>query len=217
MNPNTKIMLERIYDLLSDKFQDPVKAWDSLVEFVATDHQASLPTKLDHKFEWLHGDHTLADKLSQLYDAELLRADYHDHLGELYREKLPSETLKANVGQLDLALHRWTQQEQKGPRVAMLDPVAGSGSLLMAVHKRLPRVVLFGVDYDLRALRVAMTNFAIHNIQGYLLHADKDKHDISLETPEGQYNWQHANQWYSNMDQLKPVRAKPGKNPGNRK
>lgn len=198
-------MLERMYDILNEKFENPVKSWDSLVEFIAVDHRADLLYQLEHKFEWLYEDRNLADRLSRIYDAEILQADYHDCLGELYRSKLASEAVEQDEGQLELALQRWTQPSQEGKRIAVLDPEAGTGRLLMTVHKKLPEAVLFGIDYDLRALRVAMTNFAIHNIQGFLLHADRTKHDMSLDTPKGQYNWKHANKWYSRMDKLKPA------------
>jgi len=205
-------MLERIYDILNEKFENPVKSWDSLVEFIAVDHRADLLYQLEHKFEWLYEDRNLADKLSRIYDAEILQADYHDCLGDLYRRKLASEAVEQDEGQLELALQRWTQRSQQSKQIAVLDPETGTGRLLMTVHKKLPEAVLFGIDYDLRALRVAMTNFAIHNIQGFLLHADRSKHDMSQDTPEGQYNWKHANQWYSHLEKLKliqnPSRAK---------
>jgi len=199
-------MLERMYAVLGEKFNDPVESWDRLVEFVAVDHNASLLTKLNHEFHWLLSDQVVVDRLSQLYDAELLRSAYHDHLGDLYREKLASTSLEADLdeGQVDLVLSRWKQQPRQTKRLAIADPEAGTGRVLMIVHKKLPEAVLFGVDNDLRALRIAMTNFAVHNIQGFLLHADKDYHDISLDTPEGQHNWQYANQWYSCKDKLKP-------------
>ena len=217
MGQDAKIMLERMYDLVLNKFEDELEAWDSLVDLVAADHQANLLAKLNHKFEWLHEDRALTDKLSRVYDPSILRADYHDHLGDVYREKLRAGVPTVELGQLDLVLHKWTPREQKGTGIAMLDPAAGTGSLLMEVHKSLPKVSLFGVERDLRAYRIALTNFAIHNIQGYLLHADKDKHDITLQTPEGQYNWKFANQWYSCIDKLKPVRGEPGKSPNKTK
>lgn len=84
----------------------------------------------------------------------------------------------------------------------VLDPAVGTGRLLMAAHKVAPNAILFGVDTDLRALRIAYTNFAIYNISGYLLHADGLKHEIDISTPPGLNNWQYANKWYSCMDKL---------------
>ena len=63
--------------------------------------------------------------------------------------------------------------------------------------------MLFGIDTDLRSLRIAFTNFAIHGIQGLLLHADTRIHDIEMDTDEGMFNWNFANKWYSNIDRLK--------------
>ena len=64
--------------------------------------------------------------------------------------------------------------------------------------------LFFGVDSDLRLLRIAATNFYVHNIQGYLLHADGLIHETDISSEDGKYNWQFANSWYSNMDKLRP-------------
>ena len=87
----------------------------------------------------------------------------------------------------------------------ILDPAVGSGRLLMAAYKRAPHARLFGVDIDLRLVRIAFANFTIHKIPGYLLHADSLCHEIDIATEDGRNNWQHANRWYSCMDKLTPL------------
>ena len=89
--------------------------------------------------------------------------------------------------------------------ISILDPAVGSGRLLLAAHKRAPKARLFGVDIDLRMLHIAYTNFAIHNISGWLLHADSLKHELDISTADGTYNWKHANSWKSQIDQLREM------------
>ena len=89
--------------------------------------------------------------------------------------------------------------------VNVLDPVVGTGRLLMAAHKQAPNANLFGVDLDQRMVRIAFTNFAIHDISGYLLNADSLQHETDISTENGLYNWRFANRWNSNLDDLKPI------------
>jgi type I restriction-modification system DNA methylase subunit len=100
------------------------------------------------------------------------------------------------------ALARKTINKTDQP-VKILDKTVGTGRVLMSAYKRAPNSMLFGVDNDLRALRIAFTNLAIHDISGYLLHADCEKHELDIANDDGWYNWQYANRWYSCMDKLK--------------
>ncbi len=206
-------MLESMYDLLTGKFHYSVKSWDNFVEFLAVDNCGSLFLQLDHKFEWLFEDSKLANSLMQTYDPELLRSDYYDHLGEMYLEKLVGTRQAQERGQFltpmnvaDSMAAMTIGQTDKPVRV--LDPCVGTGRLLMAAHKQAPNALLFGVDVDLRALRIAFTNFAIHGISGYLLHADSLLHDTDISTDVGRHNWEFANRWYSCMDQLEALKGK---------
>lgn len=83
----------------------------------------------------------------------------------------------------------------------------------MAAHKTAPNALFFGVDVDLRALRIAFINFAIHGISGYLLHADSLAHDTDISTDDGIYNWHFANRWDSCMNKLKKTKS-PDKREG---
>jgi len=210
MNVELRAMLEKMYDLLTEKFSDPVRSWDSLVEFLAVDNCGELLYQLNHKFEWLFRDSKLAEAVMKTYDAELLRSDYYDHLGEMYLERIVSKKEAERKGRVLTPMHaadsiaQMTIQRTNEP-LRILDPAVGTGRLLMAAHKIAPNSTVFGVDTDLRLLRIAFTNLAIHNISGYLLNADSLKHEINIATKDGRYNWQYANKWYSCMDRLKPL------------
>lgn len=203
-------MLERMYDLFTGKFYDPVKSWDRLIEFLAVDNCGPLLYQLDHKFEWLFQDSKLAEAVMKTYDPKLLRSDYYDHLGEMYLDKIVSKHEANRKGmfltpmELADAMARMTIPETQRP-MNILDPAVGSGRLLMAAYKRAPHARLFGVDIDLRSVRIAFANFTIHKIPGYLLHADSLWHETDIGTQDGRDNWQYANRWYSCMDKLTPL------------
>ena len=204
-------MLEDMYSLLNNKYSDSVKAWDSLIEFLAVDNCGSLIYQLDHKFEWLFEDSELSRTLMKTYDPELLRSDYYDHLGEMYLEKIigkkESERKGLYLTPMNVAESMAAMTiKETDKALNILDPAVGTGRLLMAAHKRAPNGLVFGVDIDLRALRIAFTNFAIHGISGYLLHADSLRHEIDISIKDGRSNWQFANKWYSSMDQLKTTK-----------
>ena len=213
MNQDVRRMLERMYSLLSSKFHDPVKAWDSLIEVLAVDNCGGLIFQLDHKFEWLFEDVSFARRLIKTYDSELLRSDYYDHLGEMYLEKVVDKKKAQGKGLYlmpmpDTETAAVVNVIETDKTRTILDPAVATGRLLMAVHKMTPNSKLFGVDVDLRALRIAFTNFAIHSISGYLLHADSLKHEIDINNEDGISNWHYANRWYSCMDKLKEARSK---------
>ena len=204
-------MLEDMYDLISKKHNDPIKAWDSFIEFLAVDNCPPIFNQLDHKFEWLFEDKELADEIIKTYDVDLLKSDYYDHLGEMYLEKIVSKNEASRKGQFLTPMNVADAMadmtiEKTENSIKILDPAVGTGRLLMAAHKKAPNGLLFGVDIDLRALRVAFTNFAIHNISGYLLNADSLYHEIDISKVEGAQNWKYANRWYSCMDKLKPMK-----------
>lgn len=212
MNQDVRKMLESMYDLLNQKFNDSVKAWDSLIEFLAVDNCGSLYYQLNHKFEWLFEDNDFARRLMKTYDFELLKSDYYDHLGEMYLERIVGQNevrrkglylTPMNIAET-MAVMTISSTDEK---IRVLDPAVGSGRLLMAAYKKAPNSILFGVDIDLRVLRIAFTNFAIHNISGYLLHANSLEHEIDISTENGMYNWQFVNSWYSHMDKLKEIQA----------
>ncbi|MFH1372355.1 MAG: N-6 DNA methylase [bacterium] len=152
-----------------------------------------------------------------VYDPKILQSDYYDHLGDMYLEKIVSRSESTRKGifltPAEVAQMMASMTIEKTDRqVNVLDPAVGSGRLLMAAHKQAPRARLFGVDIDLRSLRIAFTNLAIHSISGYLLHADSLRHEIDIAKEAGQQNWQYANHWYSCMDQLKVLDSGPNYN-----
>lgn len=206
-------MLENVYGLFTEKFKDDIKAWDHFIEFLAVDNQGGLIHQLCHKFEWLFDDNKSTNSLMRMYNPALLRSDYYDHLGDMYFEKIIG--LKQSQGN-DLPLS--TENDADGliktsfentiATKIILDQNAGTGRYLMTAHKINPNAMLFGVENDIRALRIAFTNFAIHGISGYLLHADTRIHNIDMDTDEGMFNWTFANKWYSHVDKLKTINCK---------
>ena len=213
MNPEVRKMLENIYDLLTEKFHDSYTAWDHFIDFLATDNCGSLIHQLDHKFEWLFEDSRLTDRLMNTYDPEKLRSDHYDHLGEMYLDKVVGPRRAHDKGlhltpmNVAESMAAMTFDKTEKP-VNVLDPTVGSGRLLMAAHKLAPNARLFGVDADLRMVRIAFTNFAIHGLSGHVLHADSLVHETDISTDEGRENWRYANQWYSRMDKLKPNKGR---------
>lgn len=199
-----------MYDLLTDKFHDPIKAWDNFIDFLAVDNCGSLLYQINHKFEWLVKDSRLVKSLQDTYDNGLLRSDFYDHLGEMYLEKVVGIKQVQQRGQYltpmnvaeSMAVINVGKTDKK---VKVLDPAVGTGRLLMAAYKQAPNGVFFGVDVDIRMVRIAFTNFAIHGISGYLLHADSLIHEIDISEEEGRNNWQYANKWYSCIEKLKPI------------
>lgn len=212
MKQEVRKMLENMYEVLTGKFHDPYKAWDHFIEFLAVDNCGSLLYQLNHKFEWLFEDSWLADKLMKIYDPEVLRSDYYDHLGEMYLEKLVGTRQAQERGQFLTPMNVAESMAamtigQTDKPIRVLDPCVGTGRLLMAAHKTAPNALLFGADIDLRALQIAFANFAIHGISGYLLHADSLVHDTDISTDDGIYNWHFANRWDSCMNKLKKTKS----------
>ncbi len=141
------------------------------------------------------------------------QSDYYDHLGDMYMEIFPD---KKETGKRDSYL-KATDHSSLLSRMAaintrkplnILDPAVGTGKLLMDFHEKKPGYLLYGVDNDLRLLRIAMTNFSIHDISGHLLHANNLVHEIEIEKENGKYNWQFADKWHSHTDKLRPVSTK---------
>lgn len=209
MKLEVRKMLEDMYEIFRGKFHDPVKAWDSLIEFIAVDNYAPLLYQLNHKFEWLFQDPSFSSSLKKNYDLELLKSDYYDHLGDMYLEHIVGKKETERKGlfltpiNVAEAMAKMTIPETER-ELKLLDPAVGTGRLLIAAYQQAPNSVLFGVDLDLRALRIAYTNFLIHDIRGYLLNANSLEHEIDISLEAGRYNWQFANKWNSSIERLKP-------------
>lgn len=210
MNTKVRTMLENMYSLFVEKYSDPVKSWDSMIEFIAIDNCASLIWQLNNKFKWLYENSKLVERIMKIYDYKLLKSDYYDHLGDMYLDKIISKKEAEGKGLFltpvneAASLAQMTIPKTDKP-IKVLDPAVGTGRLLMEAYKTAPNSIVFGADIDLRALRIAYTNFAIHNIKGYLLHADNRKHELDISTENGKYHWRFANNWYSRINELEPL------------
>ena len=214
MNQARKIY-ENMYEILWRGFHDYTKAWDYLVDFLAVDNCPSLLNQLEHKFEWLFNNKELSDKLVSVYKPEVLKQDMRDHLGDLYVEN-QSKLGRCFKGQFltpdnvcDVMCRTTVGETDK--QLNILDPAVGTGRFLLYAHRYAPNANLFGVDIDLKALRIAFTNCAIHGISAYFLHADSLVHEIDISKPDGIANWQYANRWYSCWDKLKNTKEKQTK------
>lgn len=203
-------MLENLLEVFTDKFRDPIKAWDKMIDYIAVNHKGELLLQLEHKFEWLFNDKPFLRSARDSYDHELLKSDYYDHLGDLYFEKTldrshsksrPNRPIPARVAQIMAEMNI----ASRSSKPTILDPAVGTGRYIMAIHRVTPEAICFGVDNDLRSLRIAIANLSIHNIEAYLLHADVLKHEIDIAYENGRHNWQYADKWYSNMNKLKPI------------
>jgi type I restriction-modification system DNA methylase subunit len=209
MNPNVRVMLEEIYHSFRKKYPEGEISWDYFIDFLAADNFAPLIFDFNHKFEWLFRDKEIAQAILEFYDPLLLSSDYYDHLGDMYLEYFPQNSDKRILQTLSIPknleeLLADKMLKHSGLALNVLDPKAGTGRLLMSVHKSLPNCCLFGVESDIRALRIALTNMLIHEIPAFLLNADILKHAVDLADSDGKYNWKFANHWYSCIDKLKP-------------
>lgn len=198
---------ENMFEILCRRFHDYNKAWDCLIEFLTVDNYPALLKQLEGKLEWLLEDKDLADILMNAYKPKILKDDMHDYLGDMYvkhQSKLATgfkgiisheeadSLAKTVIGETDRAIN-------------MLDPAVGTGRFLLAVSKYAPNGNLFGVESDIKLLRIAFTNCAIHGVKVCLLHADSSKHEIDISRARGRHNWQYANRWYSCWDHLKEI------------
>ena len=201
-------MLNQMYDLFQREFSEPMAAWDRFIEFLAVDHQWHLVYQLDHHFQWLAERKKLVSDVSCIYRPELLTKYSWDFLGDLYFDRvlgsqrareqhlaLTPEQVADIVCQADL---------ENGDKTAVLDPSAGTGRVLLAAWGRFPTLRLYGIEKDIRLARIALTNFAIHGIEAYVLNADPALHETDLSKPDGRQNWQYANNWNPCWDKLKP-------------
>jgi|GEM_PF-2249758 len=206
MNQDIIVMLERMYDLFTGKWKNPLTAWDYMLEFIVTDYFGALFFELDHQFEWLLEDQKFTKLLLYEYDSKLLRSDNDDHLGEFYF----NQVIKKNEGIGNLISMKKArsivseQLSETDQSITILDTEAKTGRLLLASHEIVPNGILFGVEGDLRLYRIAYANLIIHDLKGYLLHANTSTHELNISTPEGKHNWQYANKWSSHLDQPRP-------------
>lgn len=187
-------MLENMLNLLQEKFGDKNSAWDKMIEFLIVDNQGKYFFQIDHKFEWLWEDQRLTHRLLGIYNSELLRSDFHDHLGELYYQHIFSEVYPDDpfVGKI---LH------QEGITYSS----AGTGDELMQAAKKNQDTKYYGVEPDIQLYRIALTNCTIYSIDIQLLNANPYEHDINVHTENGRSNWKYANKWNVDQSKLKPV------------
>ncbi len=205
--PEIRKTYEKMFDVFYRQFHDYNKAWDYMIDFITVDNCPPMLEQMDHKFEWYFEDEEFASKIKDVYDLQLLKSDRHDYLGDLYVDN-QSQLTKSFKGQyltpdnVIEAIVQMTVGETEN-EVNILDPCVGTGRFLIIANKYAPNANLFGVDIDLRALRIAFANCALHNISARFLHANSLKHETDISRPEGIYNWQYANRWDSCWDELK--------------
>jgi len=212
MKPEVRSMLDKMYELFLAKFGDAVKAWDRFLELLAADHNALYVQEFDHKFEWLLKDSKFGEKLMKIYDPKLLRSDYHDHLGDMYIDIFPKDWGKRGLDPETNKLEDYTEllgKEKKSKELRILDMAARTGRLLMLAYQRFPKAILFGVEKNKRLYRIALTNFAIFDIPGYLINANSETDEIDLKSKNGRDNWENANLWNPPTGKLKRSSSGP--------
>ena len=205
-----RTMLENMYDLFQREYLDAYQAWDNMVAFIAGDYSLDYIWQNKDSLKSLLEKKTLMDKVMNVYDHTILKNDYYDHLGDLYLEKIVSSNTAKQRGQFvtphavgSMMSRMIIPKTEK--KITILDPAVGSGRLLMEAYKQAPNSIPFGVDLDLRMVRIAMTNFVIHGIKGYLLHANSLEHELDLSKQDGIHNWRYANKWESHIGELKTI------------
>lgn len=219
MHSEVRTMLDKTYALFLERCGEKTQAWDQFIEFLAADHNPLLMYQLNHKFEWLLKS-DLSNTVADIYDPCLLKADVYDHLGDMYLEKIATSDeardlerlLRPTESYLNATVKLFGKRSKRPESI--LDPEAGTGRWLMAVHSVSPDAKLFGVERNLRLYRIAYTNLAIRGIKAYLLHADQQNHQIDIATKNGEHNWEFANVWNPCQDKLKPItdpKASPNK------
>lgn len=212
MTSPVRAMLENLYEAFYEKFQDSTLAWDKMLAFVACYHYSPLIHQLTDELEWVAEDSELIEKVKQAFDPKVLHYDKSDTLGEMYVDNFVSRSQAGKQGialtpPATAGLMAAMTVPETDNRVFVLDPSVGTGRLLLAAWERAPNGLFFGVDSDLRMLRIAYTNLKIHNIHSHVLHANFLVHATDLETEAGRHNWKYSNQWYSQMDKLLPIDA----------
>jgi type I restriction-modification system DNA methylase subunit len=196
-----------LFNALKHHFNDYTEAYDKLLEFLIVDFCPIALRAIPGNLSWLTENEKLYSDLVSTYNPDIIKSSMKDHLGALYCEIQGQRAAQSkgqfitpyNVCKMMAEMQMQGSQEQ----VTVLDPCCGTGSMLLAAHEANPNAIVFGVDIDLRAVRTCLINFAIHNIKGYVLHADALRHDTSLGTDAGRENWKYANRWDSHYNELK--------------
>ena len=205
MAKEAQTMINELYSFFKETYTEPIKSWDNMLEFIASYHNPTLLLEKQIKPEWINRDDNFSKKIIEIYDPTILTNNIYDDLGDYYYNNiiLKKRIDLPNVENKISDLLSNINDEDKNLNNLVLDKQVGTGKNLLEIAKRCPHWTYFGVDNDIRHLRIAMTNFYIHNISGYLLHADPQIHDIELITKEGRYNWKYANNWESQIHNLK--------------
>ena len=200
-NSQVRNMLSDLYGIFLKKFSDTQKSWDYFLEFIATDNSAEMIFQGEHNIKWLFDDKRFRDSVFSVYDSNLLKSIYYDHLGEFYFELIEKQQFEKTLPDKILTQIKIQCNGQK-KSVKVIDLDMGTGRRLLAIHKLFPNTILFGVTNDLNHFRIALTNSLLFGIKCYLLHADKTKHELGLNNSRGLENWKHANQWGIDIDKL---------------
>lgn len=199
-------------DVLYSKFHDYNSSWDRLVEFLAVDNCPPMLRQIEDKMNWYFSDLNLAGDLIKRYDLSLLKSDRHDYLGDLYVENQSKlgQTYKGQFLTPDPVVEFIVASTigKTDKKLNVLDPCVGTGRFLIKASEYAPNAELYGVDIDIRALRIAFTNCAIHSVSAYFLCADSLKHNTDFSEEDGRYNWGFANRWYPRWDKLREMRPR---------
>jgi len=198
-DPKVYKMYSRMLEVLYRHLHDWRLAWDRMIEFVAADwHGAFIVGQLGDDALWLFEDRELMQKLIAVYDLDLVKSDMDDALGELYcnnqgvqgaRWKGQFLTPMNVCRMMALMTMPGHDDERRDEPLRVLEPAVGTGRMIIAAAEVCPEAYFYGVDVDIRALRIAFLNCSFRKVHGFFLHADALRHDTRLCSP----NWKNAN------------------------
>jgi type I restriction-modification system DNA methylase subunit len=184
---------------LEEKFHgDYTRSFDVLLEFLAVNNRPYVLEQIPDRLEWLFSDLKTYERLVEAYDCEAVKRDF-DSLGDIYIDNLGKISQSSRgqffspeeVCRFMAKMVAADRTEKKDGKILVCDPAVGSGRMLLAAYDEFgDDAAYFGVDIDLRALRIAFINASCRGIEDfYLLHADSLLHDTRPNSP----NWKYAN------------------------
>lgn len=205
---------DKMLDVLYKEIHNETDAFDRMLEFLLVDNSWPFLSQFGKDAWFIDPNNAWLRAILQEYNketVELLRSNWDDDLGDLYID-LQSQGSQNMKGQFltpmnvcNMMTQMAIPEELRNKKSNILDPCCGTGRFFMTGFKVSPKSYYYGVDIDQRILHVALVNCAMHDIHGFLLHADSLVHEIGLDTPNGRYNWKFANQWESHWSDLKTM------------
>jgi hypothetical protein len=137
------------------------------------------------------------EALNEIFNKDLLVLEMWDWFGELSKEVgllLPGTLETVESVQSFVTFFTEDVGESLGTNAkVVLDASAGTGRMILGYAKTYKnRLLFYGVEPDKLAYRTALLNMKLYGIQGFILCANPDVHDLKPKS----HNWLAANMWY---------------------